>query len=144
MSEDRLREIEERANKATPGPWVEERTGLQARVYPGKYADMPPESPYGTCGIIPVGIDAICTMQTSNQPNNRHDQAFITHCREDVPYLLEQLRVLARALLDCAKQEVANRHDAFGGCDVTADTLVEMWIEQAEAEAATKGDTDEQ
>ena len=73
MNEEQLQAIEERANKATSGPYF----------YRGQ--------------CIYSGMVLICVIPTRN--NNDADGAFITNARADVPALIAEVRWL-RAKLD--------------------------------------------
>ena len=80
LSEEELRGIEERAKKASWGPWELRPSGsiighkdTAAVAYPGAF-------------------DWICSMQSSNQPMWYEDGQFIAHAREDIPALLATIR----------------------------------------------------
>lgn len=98
----RIAEIEERCKKATRGPWVE---GLyphdQGHVhFATKVTERDRErgsGPYIERGLLPVGIDIVCHMQISNSPNFREDAAFIANARDDIPFLIAELRKLLPA-----------------------------------------------
>ena len=86
MTEEQLRQIEERANKATEAPWIahprsihnsddgEERSGL------GFDIDGPPEP------------------QLRGQFSRGKDAVFIAHARTDIPALIAEVRRLREAL----------------------------------------------
>lgn len=94
MSDQRLREIEARANAATPGPWTPDPYG----------GDMTP-CPRPTCeravhlqaieggddvSVVRVGWveeDAVLSLSAA-------DLTFIAASRDDVPYLLAEVRRL--------------------------------------------------
>lgn len=86
LSEEELREIEERAKNASWGPWELRPSGSiighrdTAAVIPGDAA--------------PGYFDWICSMQASNQPKWYEDGQFIAHAREDIPALLATIREL--------------------------------------------------
>lgn len=76
--EQRLREIEERVSKATPGPWravceaTAEETACGRDVYSLTGPEWVEEGDYSFFG--------------------EHDAQFIAHARDDVPWLLSLLR----------------------------------------------------
>jgi hypothetical protein len=80
MDETRLREIEERAGRATPGPWSVQPSddGREMHVV----ADDPgnPDWPW-----------FLATL-TGHTPGEEHDGPFIAHARSDVPALVEAVR----------------------------------------------------
>lgn len=94
--EARLEEIEARAEAATPPPWNGESDGVQ-------YAD-----PNVKLGWLPDklyhGYEAEMEMA---------DVEFISHAREDVPFLLAQVRVLRGALME-SSEALHRSHDTEG------------------------------
>lgn len=90
----RLAEIRERAEKATPGPW---RSGI-----PGNFCVYAPDGMAERSGPL-----ALMRGTREDQASNR---AFIAHARADIPYLLTQLaereRMLAEA--DAVIWELSN------------------------------------
>lgn len=69
ISEERLKEIEDRANKATKGPWVNNRNGVYT-------ADLKKD---------------IFVANEMAKPR-KVDDAFAAHARTDVPDLIEEVR----------------------------------------------------
>lgn len=103
LTPEELAAIRQRADKATPGPWVDSKMPTnEARVYPAEPFDVTefPKSPYRDVGIWPVGIDAICTMQVSNNPKWRDDKVFIAAARSDIPRLLAHIAALTDVVRD--------------------------------------------
>lgn len=90
--QNKLKEIQDRANKATIGPWV----------YMGE------TKPYEGMVLSSGNIDRICgTVGLDDRPN---DMEFIAHSREDIPYLLAALKdeekeskEYRKALFSCIK-----------------------------------------
>ena len=79
--EERLREIEARANAATPGPWRK-------------------NCPDIGCGM-PVGADNRHLFAPYEYgPERDEDEAFFLAAREDIPFLLAELRKTRAALKD--------------------------------------------
>lgn len=85
LSEERLREIEERLGRATPGPWAcKDRLGG------------------GGCFVFSEETFHVVALEEDEDPTvsvplGRADAAFIAGAREDVPLLLAEVRRL-RAL----------------------------------------------
>lgn len=79
---DRLREIAERAEKATPGPW-EAHVAIR---YPGGTAQE-----RGVLG--PNGENPICWVVDEFEMSTSNDD-FIAAAREDVPFLLSEITKL--------------------------------------------------
>ena len=91
---ERLREIRERAEKATLGPW-----------YVGeKITWMVRSSAFGNI--------AHCDLQGG--PGNEADAVFIAHAREDIPYLLERLETLEREN-EKLREDMRQIHVSYGG-----------------------------
>lgn len=70
MTDEQLREIEERANAATPGPWYDAGNKIGTTV--------------GNHGIAEVDFD------------DQSDMAFCVHAREDIPALIAEIRRLKK------------------------------------------------
>ena len=87
MTEDELREIEDRASKATVGPWVSTECANGGRLLKRGKESLPDRHPQSSLQVVPSD-----------------DATFIAHARADVPTLLAEIRRL-KALLD----------DNFGG-----------------------------
>lgn len=83
--DDRLREIEERVAKASPGPWVVEGTG-------GIHMD-------GTRDwyAVRIGNHVIRGL------DGKAEADFIAHSREDIPWLIQQVRALTVLANGCPK-----------------------------------------
>lgn len=86
---DRVKEIEERCKAATSGEWTLLK-GYDACRYVAQVGRFCVVVPHGRAMLTPDMVDA----------------NFIAHAREDIPFLLHELKVLERALLlactDCA------------------------------------------
>jgi len=81
LTEKQLKEIEERASKATPGPWT-----LDINYLVG----FPPKT-------RPTGESIMLLEETCRAGSAEADDAnmeFIAHAREDVPALLEEVKRL--------------------------------------------------
>ena len=87
LTEKQLKEIEERASKATPGPWT-----LDINYLVG----FPPKT-------RPTGESIMLLEETCRAGSAEADDAnmeFIAHAREDVPALLEEVKRLQEALVE--------------------------------------------
>src|ERR1700761_705300 len=91
MTPDRLKEIRERADKATKGQW-------ELRVHPGAEANpdlygrnfhvsarTPENHPYFEC------TPKIEILSDEDYPTKRDDAYFVAHARQDIPDLLSAL-----------------------------------------------------
>jgi hypothetical protein len=84
--EARLREIAERAEKATVGPWKVQGLGPEVQRL-GAYV----YSPY-------LGSVCSCPKESDLFSGHTYNMEFIAHARSDIPWLLDQLTAaLARA-----------------------------------------------
>jgi hypothetical protein len=99
-SEDaRIAQIQERAEKATKGPWV---------AKPGDFGNE------DRCGGIAVEgaksfYDEIVTTDSGYYGPKWPDAEFIAHAREDIPYLLDHVAALTHAREE-AQQQLAEVH----------------------------------
>ena len=102
VAKDRIAEIRERVEKATPGPWNWEHRGVWTEHPDGLFGPIldqpgPKDAAKGTLGYVgdsyPRGI---------NCPSENME--FIAHAREDVPFLLDRIAVLER---ECAEYALA-------------------------------------
>jgi hypothetical protein len=76
MTDERLKEIQERLDKATPGPW--QRNMMKLGLPSPHVVDFgrPPKSPFAV-------------LHSDVEPTNTtNDADFIAHSREDIPFLL--------------------------------------------------------
>ena len=103
--EQRLREIEERANRATPGPWYAKATddasfmnAMYVSTRPGPFEHdnrrgMDPTAPDHDASHV-VAITLLQTPLLADVADAKWDEntEFIAHAREDVPWLLSLLR----------------------------------------------------
>ena len=89
---DMLKEIEARANAATPGPWDN-----RCKEFSNSERARHIWSEYGW----------LCTLE-SPLDSKEVDAAFIAHARTDVPKLLAMLRLA-----------IAQRNVALQGCNIT-------------------------
>ena len=91
LTEEQLKAIEERAAKATPGPWFLDVDGWPYRG--GKYD-----------GIVPYWDDQREPPGEGNpySPSSISFDTleFVAHAREDVPALLEEVKRLQEALVE--------------------------------------------
>jgi hypothetical protein len=79
---DRIEEIKERVDKATPGPWVFwSNIGVQCTEYDGRTSGK-------TLGPSNQGVKIGLLNQTLTKED---DSIFIAHSRDDIPYLLTRL-----------------------------------------------------
>ena len=84
-SADRLVAIRARCEAATPGPWFSNAGLLVDVAAPGKANDG----------------QTVCRMPGGAASRSSHDADFIAHAREDVPWLLAEIALLAkRSALD--------------------------------------------
>ncbi|UYZ12187.1 hypothetical protein A6764_00045 [Brevibacillus sp. WF146] len=84
ITPEELTAIRERAEKATPGPWL----WSGAKVLNGKYMFVPQGS-YLADTLITFG---------DTYENGGYDAEFIAHAREDIPRLLAEIERLRTAL----------------------------------------------
>ena len=97
---ERVKEIEGRAEKAKPGPWTWELNGFsddpkELQVDHGWSHQGPDLVSAGDAQVI---VAASWGHDADGLSIDRADAEFIAHAREDVPWLCERLRELARAL----------------------------------------------
>ena len=92
MTDEQLTAIEQRANAATPGPWV----GYPSMVY-----------------LAPSHALSVFMREGANPMQVEHDTAFIAAARSDVPALIAEVRRL-RAEIDKRKQWEQMAVDHFG------------------------------
>lgn len=110
--DDRLREIEERLAKASPAPW---------RTY---------DNINGTILMVPPGSDA--NWGFVPKPQQHADMEFCAHSREDIPWLIQQLRLLRVLANGCPKHP---SYRAKRKVNTICETCNAMW----EARAALGG-----
>lgn len=104
-----LREIEQRAEKATPGPWCWEAHGEKSNDWTVGYAldendkpltgeIRPPDFIVETAGYSePAILRKLVVIEHENAPGYA-DAAFIAAARADVPRLVAALRIAVEAL----------------------------------------------
>lgn len=85
MTDDELNAIEQRANAATPGPWVDTDPRHIRHAEPNIYA--------GDYEVADVYDNNGCD-----------DSSFIAHARQDIPALIAEIRRLRAALLQRTEQ----------------------------------------
>ena len=84
MTEEQLRQIEERANKATASPW-----GVRKRNSEDMgFVQAPRYQPSDPYDIEVLGDD------DTLYPTKAHDIEFIAHARHDIPSLIADVRRL--------------------------------------------------
>lgn len=123
MEEQRLREIEERSNQATPGPWM--LNDLQAHVYTGPGYSDGNRGPYHCIAYCENDYDAL------PEPQEFENAAFIAHARTDVPDLVAEVRRLRTELQEsttCQDATCATRTPPREAkwCDVCVDELARL------------------
>lgn len=106
--DDRLREIEERAAKASPGPWYPRATD-DGMFMNASYVSTKPDPDGlfihdGDRGMAPgecddasvVAITLLQSPRLAGVADEKWDEntEFIAHSREDIPWLIQQLRQL--------------------------------------------------
>lgn len=125
--EQRLREIEERVSKATPGPWYAHNPDddYSANVFlvaitpeePNPWWDGPSESQK----VVAITLTQFPRLASVADGRWEENAGFIAHAREDVPWLLSLLREREeenrrlRALLERAR--IGAWHEACGNHD---------------------------
>lgn len=106
---DRINEIRERAERATPGPW---RAGL---------GELRPHLDYATTDIVTgwtresqhgMGTLAGACIVTGGEWDNEADVEFIAHAREDIACLLALLETTGRSLEEWKRTAVLAANDA--------------------------------
>jgi hypothetical protein len=110
LSESDLKAIEDRAGKATPGPWFAEEEGGYG--FGGPTIDREVQPRLSVCWVEVAPRDGsdepdeIARIRTSVKqhglPEAWENQRFIAHARQDVPALLADLRgaLLAAAMFE--------------------------------------------
>jgi hypothetical protein len=123
-SDQRTREIAERANAATEGPWKATGLGEVRLVTDGKIK--------GTLARVTPGYP-------EPRPTQIADAAFVAHAREDIPWLLDLLRVREQEAADeieALKRRCQALQDEFAAAVKDTDRLREtLRAIQANAEA---------
>lgn len=86
----RIAEIESREKAATEGPWSWEDWDLDDGPDCYTLVAPPHTRPSGTSGMFPdLGFSL---MTDEDHEISEQDRAFIAHARQDVPWLIEELR----------------------------------------------------
>ena len=80
LTQEQLKEIEERCNKATPGPWT-------IRISSGEIASIETLDGSSEKSVIDADSDGVLVI-------SHEDLAFILAARQDIPLLLEEIRFL--------------------------------------------------
>ena len=91
----RLREIRERSEAATPGPW-------RVRTWGGTNQENPEPPEWTIDGPDGYGIEAHDVY-----PGDGRDVYFIAHAREDVPFLLDAIAALSKRCSELERQRDA-------------------------------------
>jgi hypothetical protein len=91
MTEQELLTIEERASKASPGPWTH---GLEMEP-----PDPGIEAAGGGCVAFVQVHGNINTVVRTGEEFSHDDARFIAHAREDIPALIAEIRRLKREKL---------------------------------------------
>jgi hypothetical protein len=94
IDEQRLQEIDERAVKATPGPWSKFTEDGSAFICHDEL-----KNPY-------MGMVADAAQNTFASEQEKLNATFIAHAREDVPALVAEVRRL-RAMVETASEAVS-------------------------------------
>ena len=123
---NRLKEIAERAEKATPGPWHLRHTDIYGGIEIGN-------QPYLDDALSEEAFDsawaewskrdiAICElsgdMRVATEEREHPNAEFIAHAREDIPFLLSVVAQLQRIIDDpelYALEQRAKGYRADGG-----------------------------
>lgn len=87
---DRLEEIRQRAEAATPGPWR-------------AYGNTVEQEKTGWHQVVGTELTGLPYMTYERLTTKNEDATFIAHAREDIPYLLAEVERL-RAALDTEKE----------------------------------------
>ena len=82
---DRLEEIRQRAEAATPGPWV-------------AYGNTVDQEKTGWHQVVGTELTGLPYMTYERLTTKNEDATFIAHAREDIPYLLAEAERLRIAL----------------------------------------------
>lgn len=100
MTEEQLKEIQKRANAASPGPWFDHYNKIWSQ----------PE-----CERLPDDANPVAWTDASHgdTPDRPDDTQFIAHAREDIPALIGEVRKL-KALLK--KLEFRGDHSEMTKC----------------------------
>jgi hypothetical protein len=93
LTDEQVATIQERAAKATPGPWSEDDGDGH---YYGIFVD---ETGEGLAYLMePSGQHSYKRLPLSNERQHRPNAAFIAHARDDVPALLADRRTLTATI----------------------------------------------
>lgn len=104
MTLERLKEIRERAEKATRGPW-------RVDTWPCGSKGSPPLAQTWASDVRAKSGEILCFQDTDwTKPPDHPDAAFIAHARSDVPDLLEEVERL-RAALEKQRRDMQRRID---------------------------------
>lgn len=112
--EKRIAEIEARVNAAARGPWTLDDAESWDVVVWSSEPDPRPDDPEGTELAMNIGADVV-RVGSPCGTNDIANGTFIAHAREDVPYLISEVRRLESALSSAtARAEHAERrYDAL-------------------------------
>ena len=98
MTDERLKEIQERLEKATPGPWRWE-AGMMAegseRTYAGYPQRVVANNPDPDDGTYPVLVAELYEGHEDEPPPNC---TFITNAISDIPFLLAEIERQAKVI----------------------------------------------
>jgi hypothetical protein len=128
MDEQRLREIRERAEKATPGPWVNFHDVIHEDVDEDRNTGIAQAADYGPEAGKPESAIVHMYSWAQHDPTRLIPNAeFIAHAREDVPWLLDALAA--------REAEVAELKDAIERVDRDANKRGEHTRQGAPSQA---------
>lgn len=105
----RLREIQERCNKATEGPWAYEAVSDKSNEWCLGVVVGNDDKPLS--GRVEQG-QGIIDHAIVREAMGLEDAAFIAHAREDIPYLLQRVAECEAALAAPSQLESKNLHES--------------------------------
>ncbi len=98
MTDEQLREIEKRAEAATPGPWCYELVGVKHSDWVVGIAINDDGKPLAG-ELIDEGefvVENVCWRFGLAETEDGNNAAFIAHAREDIPALIAEVRRLRK------------------------------------------------
>jgi hypothetical protein len=90
---DRLQQIRERAEKATPGQWL----CIKRNVWAHDVYVSPDEGGNPEAGALLASV-------ATNRPAGEANPEFIAHAREDIPWLLDHVSTLTASLASLERE----------------------------------------
>ena len=112
--DERIKEIEERVKAATEGPWIDvtlDKASCGGWRMCGDKAIQ--KAPSGALIQSKMHTSSEAVIQASNYDDSPwmlpEDRTFIAHAREDIPWLIERVKELEKALRLAREENIAVR-----------------------------------